>query len=89
MATKRARVTPTRVIQLQRLIWDGQAGGATSSMPTIHEVKFLSKFGSVYLLLDDVRTTAVTTRVVEGHVQLWCGWARVNAFVVKVETAND
>lgn len=38
MATKRARVTPTQVVRLQEMVWDGQAGGATSDMPTIHEV---------------------------------------------------
>ncbi|CAN0361310.1 unnamed protein product, partial [Ectocarpus sp. 12 AP-2014] len=39
VATKRARVTPTQVVRLQEMVWDGQAGGATSDMPTIHEVR--------------------------------------------------
>ncbi|CAM9831420.1 unnamed protein product [Scytosiphon promiscuus] len=39
VATKRARVTASEVIGLQKLVWDGSAGGATSDMPTIHEVR--------------------------------------------------
>lgn len=38
VATKRARVTASKVVRLQKLVWDGSAGGATSDMPTIHEV---------------------------------------------------
>lgn len=38
MATKRARVTPSRVVPLQKLVWDGEAGGAASDLPTIDEV---------------------------------------------------
>ncbi|CAM9899441.1 unnamed protein product [Pylaiella littoralis] len=39
VATKRARVTASQVIRLQKLVWDGQAGGVTSEMPSIHEVR--------------------------------------------------
>lgn len=38
MATKRAMVTASRVVPLQKLVWDGQAGGAISDLPTIDEV---------------------------------------------------
>lgn len=31
-------VTASRVVPLQKLVWDGQAGGLTSDLPTIDEV---------------------------------------------------
>lgn len=47
VATKRARVTASEVVQLQKLVWDGSSGGATSDMPTIHEVFQHSLCGAV------------------------------------------
>lgn len=39
VATKRARVTASQVLPLQKLVWDGKAGGIVFDMPTIDEVR--------------------------------------------------
>ncbi|CAM9274865.1 unnamed protein product [Sphacelaria rigidula] len=80
VATKRARVTPSKVIPLQKLVWNGRNGGATSKPRPIDEVQATVKKGLAEIrpdILQRVNPTPYKVSVSEGlHEFLHSLWEK-------------
>ena len=80
VATKRARVTASKVLPLLELVWDGKAGGVVFDMPTIDEVGRetggVRNHGSVSRQCTVLSRVSVPTGIAAGDVDVRCLFLR-------------